>query len=192
MATRTRKSPGWFGIWCALLSPLAVLSGCGGANGAPSAATTQQLNALGGRITALSNQIAQLQNQTTTLRTLVVDLELMKEDRQYGAAVDTTQLAYGTGKGAFGTYLVVPKKVEPYLDGYKVHLMAANLTSANFNGATMTVRWGVAPNEQTRTFDLTTRFPPGYFVPVDAVLSPATAAQVKALTVTLVFNRIGG
>ncbi|MDB5800070.1 MAG: hypothetical protein JWL63_1009 [Rhodocyclales bacterium] len=122
---------------------------------------------------------------------------LMKDD---AATVSTEENTYGVAKTNFGQFPVIARNLTPYLDGYKAKIGVGNLSTAQFNGAKMTVSWGPPydenkPNEyasqrKSKQFDLTTVFLPGNYGYAEVVLTPATAAEVKSLSIQVIFNSI--
>lgn len=142
----------------------------------------------------INEKIKNLENDVDLLK-----LQMSIKEEGY-AYVSTEEIAYSTAKNNFGSFPIVAKKVEPYLDGYKIHLEVGNMTTASFNGAKVTVKWGPPydsnkPNEYERNqkkkdLDLTTTFLPGSYGGFDVVLSPAKPEEIKTIYVTINFNQL--
>jgi len=145
-------------------------------------------------LTTLQRKINSLESDMAVLRFQMSFLE------DGDASVSTEENAYSTAKTTFGSFPVIADKVEPYLDGYKVHLQVGNMTTASFNGAKVTVKWGApfnskSPDEfkkkqRSKEVDLTTTFFPGSYGGFDVILSPAKPEEIKTLYVALSFNQL--
>lgn len=183
---------------CALPAT-AILVGCGGANHDPKPAAAAASNAApaassaSGPWTAYKPTFstATLQGEINQLEQRVTNLELSRQFSDSPAYLSTVSPGYGYGHSPLGVYLVDAKKTTPYLDGYKIELAVENLSSAWFTGAKMKVSWGTTLQNAT-SVDLTNMFPPGRWTPVQVVLTPAKADDVKALSVSLTFNNVSG
>jgi hypothetical protein len=85
---------------------------------------------------------------------------------------------------------VVPEKVEPYLDGYKVTLQFGNVTEATLSGATVKIGWGPNGFGQTKEFQVPTSFLPGRYTRYEFALTPAKPADVKSIHVGISFTQL--
>ena len=86
--------------------------------------------------------------------------------------------------------------VEPYLQGYKLHLQIGNPTNLTVNNAQLGVRWGAAYEAEKdfaswykslkeTTLTLTENLKPGFWNDVDVIVSPATASELAYLKVSI-------
>jgi hypothetical protein len=116
------------------------------------------------------------------------------------ASVSTEDQGYGVAKTNFGAFTVSTRSVTPYLDGFKVKLRIGNLTSANFNGAKISVSWGppfdeknpseFLKNQKKKDFSLTNQFVSGAFTDVDIALTPAKPQDVKSFWVGIQLDQL--
>lgn len=149
-------------------------------------------------------------NSLEKVQSLLMEFAVNLSESGY-VKVSTEADNYSTAKTNFGNFPVIAGKVEPYLDGYKVHLRVGNITTASFNGAKVTVKWGLEPNpymiaenlvegydplnivkkkQKSKEFDISNIFRPGSYCGFDVILSPAKPEEVKAIYVKLSFSRI--
>jgi len=108
------------------------------------------------------------------------------------AITSTERYAYSSSSTTFGyspTFSVVCENLTPYLDGYKAQLAIGNLTSATFNGAKITLKWG-EDLSKSKEISVTNTFHPGRYTNVEVSLTPARLEDVKGFSVTLIFNQI--
>jgi hypothetical protein len=116
------------------------------------------------------------------------------------ASISTEEHAFGVAKTEFGSFTISTRAVTPYLDGFKVKLSIGNLTSADFNGARITVTWGPPfdkknPSEsfrkqQKKEFSVTNRLSSGAWTDLEVVLTPAKPEDVKTLSVGIKLNQL--
>ena len=131
------------------------------------------------------------------IKSLESDIALLKFQmslyEEEDASISTEEITYSTAKNNFGSFPVVARKVEPYLDGYKVRIEVGNMTTASFNGAKVTVKWGTPSqnpyidqlqNQKKKELDLTTTFLPGSYGGFDVILSPAKPEEIKRIYVS--------
>ncbi len=106
---------------------------------------------------------------------------------------------YSPLKAPAGPMLLVLEKVEPYLDGFTVHLRVGNPTSANFSGMKGTVKWGrkydsdkdEAHNKLSeKEIELSDAFPTGAWTIAKFNIAPAKADEVRRIVVTPTFSSL--
>jgi hypothetical protein len=107
-----------------------------------------------------------------------------------GAIVSTDNQDFGVAHTRYGTFTVAAEKVEPYLDGYKITLRFGNLSAAMFGGAKVTVDWGPNGLGSEREYQVPLNFLPGRYTEYEFALTPAKAADVKEITVSLDFTQV--
>jgi len=105
------------------------------------------------------------------------------------AEVSSEEKSYSIAQTNFGSFAILCKSVTPYLDGYKVQLGIGNLTSAQFNGAKISLRWGKLLNN-SKDISVTNKFLPGRYTTIEVVMTPAKPEDIKMFSVTLNFNEI--
>ncbi len=129
------------------------------------------------------------------------------------ADISTDGQGYGIAKTQFGPFTVSTKAVTPYLDGFKVKLDIGNLTSADFDGAKITISWGlrygyeqperrparkdlveywngIDKSQKKKEFSVTNKFSSGTFTELEVALTPAIPAEVKAISVGIKLDNI--
>ena len=116
------------------------------------------------------------------------------------ALVSAEEQGYGVAKTSFGAFTISAKSVTPYLDGFKIKLRIGNLTTANFNGAKLSVTWGppydenkpgeYIKNQKKKEFSLTNQFVSGAFTDVEVVLTPAKPEDVKSILVGIQLDQL--
>jgi hypothetical protein len=130
------------------------------------------------------------------------------------AAIATEREEFGWAVTDFGRFPVRCTGVSPMLDGYKIHLLIGNMTTAILGGATVTVypyperpvkqsgesekqfqdrlhKWYTLPSIRPVEVKVTTHLQPGKWTGVDAVIAPASPNDVKRITVGIEFATIG-
>jgi hypothetical protein len=163
-------------------------------------------------------RIAQLQNQITQLSTLVSNQNdsityiwnqaliantnfnqlrsqvFQLQFANYSVPVSPQEKGFSLLKTPFGTLLVSTVSVDPYLDGYKVHLNIGNPMSANFTGFLLICSSYQTSNTfatfQTFTNTLTDHLPSGYWTPIDFVLAPSDMDRVRNASVSIQLNQL--
>jgi Protein of unknown function (DUF3251) len=109
-------------------------------------------------------------------------------------SVSPQEKGYGLLKTPFGTLLISTESVEPYLDGFKIHLKIGNPTSAHFNGFSLICSSYQTTNFfttlQTFTNAVTDSLTPGYWTPIDFILAPSDMDRVRNTTVSIELNQI--
>lgn len=141
-----------------------------------------------------SEELRKLQTDLLVLQFRVDALE------SKDASVSTEEQAYGIAKTNFGAFTISARAVTPYLDGYKIKLRIGNLTSANFNGAKITVSWGPPldkgnfseyfKNQKKKEFSVTNQFSSGAFTDLEVALTPAKPEEVKTLSVGIQLDQL--
>ena len=163
-------------------------------------------------------RIAELQNQITKLATLTSNQSnaitfiwnqgllaqtnfnrLQSALYAYQFANDSVSIApeekgYGVLKTPFGNLFISTESVEPYLDGYKIHLKIGNPTCAHFNGFSLICstyqNTNVIGTFHAFTNEITDELSAGYWTPIDFVLAPASMDEVRNASVSVQLNQI--
>ena len=131
-----------------------------------------------------------LQKEITRLKVRLLRLGAKVSSLTDGTAyVSTEEKGYAIAQTTYGTFSVVCENLTPYLDGYKAQLAIGNLTSATFNGAKITLKWG-EDLSKSKEISVTNTFHPGRYTNVEVSLTPARLEDVKGFSVTLIFNQI--
>ena len=177
-----------FRVATLLTAAVLALTGCSQGSAQADKGSEQRLASLAGEVSSLQQKVVKLQSSEDSTNLSVAELQIAAAPSAFVSTVDP---GYGITKTKFGTFVVMVAGVAPYLDGFKVKLEIGNLTGATFNGGKIKVTWGWgATSVHSTEFDTTKRFFPGTFTDVEAVLTPATAAGVKNIFVSLKFNQL--
>lgn len=146
------------------------------------------------KVPDLSEDVSKLQTDLLMLQYRVDALE------SADALVSAEEQGYGIAKTKFGAFTISARSVTPYLDGFKVKLRIGNLTSANFNGAKITVSWGPPfdqknlveyyKNQKKKEFSVTNQFSPGAFTDLVVAITPAKPEEVKMLSVGIQLDQL--
>jgi outer membrane murein-binding lipoprotein Lpp len=149
------------------------------------------IEALDARIKALESDVLRLQLQVA---------------RHDSVSLDPAQKGYERIDTDSGFFLVSVTGVEPYLDGYRVHLRIGNPAAARYHGFTLTFTWqepmpvrkaGESDEEyhkrdrewlkaesHEKTVSFTETLYPSSWNTVSAVVSPATAKELRGLAIS--------
>ena len=90
-------------------------------------------------------QIEQLKRKNETLDNFLSDIQkelVLKEERIYAAILDPSDPKFGISKNEIGLFPVSIENIEPYLNGYKIKLNIANLTSCEISNPEISIRYG--------------------------------------------------
>ena len=120
------------------------------------------------------------------------------------AFLDVTKKDFSTVKSDVGTFLVSCQGVEPYLEGYKVHLQIGNPMAMLVSNPKITVEWGAAlpkpgadikdnnsayqawkTSLQQTSITLNSNLRPGFWNDVEIVVSPAKANELDHFMVSI-------
>jgi hypothetical protein len=100
----------------------------------------------------------------------------------------------GLLKTPFGNLFISTESIEPYLDGYLIHLKIGNPTTAHFNGFSLICSTYQTTNASGTFHVFTNDFPDelsaGYWTPVAFILAPASMDQVRNASVSVQLNQI--
>jgi hypothetical protein len=144
----------------------------------------------------LTSDVQKLQEEVAALSLRLNRLE------SADAEFSTEAPGYGICRTTHGLFFVFQEGLVRYLDGYKVNVILVNTTSVTFKGATIQVSWGPpVPDyaaevdawiaaQKSKDVPVLETFPPGVGVPVELILTPARARDVKNLRVGLTLNEI--
>jgi hypothetical protein len=132
-----------------------------------------------------------LQEKVDRLESELIDLQvtIMRMSGDGWTEVNTANKGYDAIQTKFGTFLVSCNNITPYLDGYKVHVGIGNLTTANFNGATISFSWKKHKHQKEVSF--TNVFSPGVWTTVELEMTPAQPEDIKSFFMSFKFNQIG-
>jgi hypothetical protein len=101
------------------------------------------------------------------------------------AAVDARSKGYGFLDSNLGRLLISTDGVENYMDGYKVHLRIGNTTAADIVGFELIYNLYNSTNffgtERTKTNTMVIPLLTGKWNPVDLVVAPASADELRNL-----------
>ena len=144
-----------------------------------------------------SDSISYIWNQHLLAQTNFDQLRLQFFQYQfanYSVPVTPQDKGYGLLKTPFGTLLVSTESVEPYLDGYKIHLQIGNPMSAHFNGFSLICSSYQTTNTfgtlQTFTNTMTDELTPGYWTPINFIIAPSDMDRVRNASVSVELNQI--
>lgn len=191
----------------------AILAGCDKQTDNNAAAINQRINALETEV----NNLKSSQSKTETFNAAQWQCDTNFEQRlkalewsdrnreQKWIMLDPTTKSYQRIDTSIGSLLVSVKSVTPYLDGYKVTLAIGNPYTIDFNGFNISCKWGasftytngvvsnyeaVQSSQKTRDLQQTDVLLRGYWNPVELMLSPATADEIKNLRISITPNTI--
>jgi hypothetical protein len=150
--------------------------------------------------TLTSNQfdyISTLWNQNLLTQTNLNKLQAAFNNFQYAnswVSITPEEKGYSLLKTPFCNLLVITENVEPYLDGYKIHLKIGNPTSTDFSGFSLIYSSYQTTNffetVQTITNSVTDKLVSGYWTPVNFVLAPANPDRLRNTSVSVQLNQI--
>lgn len=146
------------------------------------------------RLDALEKKIEQLEAGHAVFRTKIDSL------RNSAASINTEEETYSVANSTLGPFLIVCKSVTPYLDGYRILLNVGNTTNVTFRGLKISLDWSEAVppkgdylaywKARQKDVDVTQTFHPGTYTAVNVTIGPATAGELKALTVSVEPNQL--
>ena len=138
------------------------------------------------RVNNFAKQISQLERNSDGFSRRLNNLELDDDS----ASITTEPQGSQTLKTPVGNLLFSTKKVEPYLDGYKITAQIGNPTTAdiaNFD-LILTTYKNITNNFETLhsvTNNIVTELKSGSWNYVDFVMAPATIEEVRNATVSI-------
>ncbi len=105
------------------------------------------------------------------------------------AAIDAQSKSYSFVDSNLGRLLISTEGVENYMDGYKVHLRIGNTTTADIIGFELIYSLYKSTNSfaavRTETNSMVTPLITGKWNPVDLVVAPASADELRNLRVRI-------
>ncbi len=172
-----------------------LLSGCGeksrtGPEG-PAVQSPPSAAELSEKLAALERKVLKLQSDQ-----FMASLEGPQESVWFDPQDDKK---YQAVRGPAGPILVILEKVEPYLDGFTVHVRLGNPTSAGYSGFTADVKWGrkfVLGKDDDyyklaeKKIEAKDYLAPGSWTTVKFNVAPATPEQMRRIGFAPVFNSI--
>ena len=188
---------GRFRLICGVSVILISVSACGDrANPSPNHLTVAPASAAS--VAALEAKISTLQASLDRLR---IDLISLKHRGPQNMVMFDPQddKGYQTIMGPAGAMLAVLEKVEPYVDGFTVHMKIGNPTSAGFSGIKGTIRWGRQFDDKKndtfnqlaeKTIELKDFLPAGAWTIVKFNIGPAAPDQVRRIVFAPQFDTI--
>lgn len=148
--------------------------------------------------THLADRVAALEEKVLKLRSdqFLAGLEGPQESVWFDPQDDKK---YQPVRGPAGPILVILEKVEPYLDGFTVHLRLGNPTAAGYSGFTADIKWGrkFVLDKDADYYKLTEKkieakdyLAPGSWTTVKFNVGPATPEQIRRIGFAPVFNSL--
>ncbi len=131
-----------------------------------------------------------------------------KDDLNTNAFIDVNSKNFSTAKSDEGIFLISCQGVEPYLEGYKVHLQVGNPTMLMVNNPKLTIEWGPTFEKSAKsdsdkgikqtdwlanwkkslrqtTVTLNESLRPGFWNDVEVIVSPAKADELAHFKVSI-------
>ena len=161
-----------------------------------------QINELRSSIDTQAAKLESLSTQVQALTTSVIGLRLLQLDADADAAATFDPHAdkgYQAIKSPAGTMLLVLERVEPYLDGFTVHLRVGNPTNANLVGMKGVAKWGKrfdsskdeAYNQlRDKPIDVSESFLPGHWTTVKFNVATAKPDEVGRIIIEPKFSSV--
>jgi len=151
---------------------------------------TIRLSDLESRFEALSNRV----NQNEWMAGF-------KEDSARTVTIDPDDKGYGKIETDLGPLFISTASVEPYLDGYKMHLLIGNPSSASYSDFKLVTLWGPLPTnnmmwdkwneaQKARTNSIISSLVSGAWTPVDITLTPALPAEIRNVRVRVELSKV--
>ena len=112
------------------------------------------------------------------------------------AVITPTQKGFSN----MGEFLVAVKKVEPYLDGYKIYLLIGNPTNVTYEGFNLKVKhgretdfknyrlWKKSLKEKNISF--VEKLLPGYWNEIELILAPAKPEEIKHIKISIATEEV--
>ena len=182
------------------LLPLAaalILCGCNQSDDVLSARVERLERDMRGQQTAITNNANGFERLGYFVRTnemavdhriTALEWENIKRDTHPAVVLDaSSQPAFQTVSTSVGKLLILLRSAEPYLDGFKVKVGIGNPYAFVLGGLNASVRVGT---NKVQKFDWPVDFRSGYWTDVEMILSPASATDVKAISVWLHTDKV--
>jgi hypothetical protein len=159
-----------------------------------------KIKQIGGMLADQSKEIATLKEDLSSLKLTVQFQNYLLDNIDKSPANISEGGGNGIAKTRHGIFLISMKKIEPYLDGYRVTLQVGNTTNILLNGGEFKVDWGIpwgtkgkspaeiSASRRSKTFSVTKDFYPGANTIVDFALTPAKPEDVKSLIIGIEWN----
>jgi len=146
-----------------------------------------------------SNEIAGLKSQLAEAEKRLVKIELKEmEEVTFGfnrpAYLDPSLpgVGYSVTDTNLGPFLIILEDLQPYLDGYKLHISIGNLTSVPLTSFVVNAEWGKSDNEstvQTKEIPINQTLNPACWNKVELVLNPVKMDEFQYLKINLNINQ---
>lgn len=135
-----------------------------------------------------SKQSEQIANEVDAISNKIATTETLS--RVY--RIDAEHKGCGQIQTSFATLLITTDSAEPYLDGYKLKLRVGNPTSMLLSGLTVRGFWPDASKKglTQRDYSLTSDLAPGVWSPIEIVMAPATADDMRRAAITIGVERV--
>jgi hypothetical protein len=176
---------------------MGLLAGCKKTDDPRVAGLQNQMEKLSTLTSNQSNAIKFVWDQNSQMQTNFIRLQSTLYAYQFAnnsVSITPDEKGYGLLKTPFGNLFISTESIEPYLDGYKIHLKIGNPTSAHFNGFSLICSTYQTTNVNGTfhafTNDFTDELSAGYWTPVDFVLAPASMEDVRNASVSVQLNQI--
>lgn len=161
-----------------------------------------KINQINEALVSQSSEIDDLKKELSSLKSTVQFQTYLLETIDQNAASLSEGGGYAIAKTPHGPFIVSIKKIEPYLDGYRVTLEIGNPTHVLMRGGDFQINWGIPWNtkgknfaeisasQHNKKFSIPRDFPPGAYTAVDFALTPAKPEEVKSISVGITWNTI--
>lgn len=165
----------------------------------PSGCAPARSEAHAPRPDSLETKVAGLEREAISLEQRLIRLEMARS--QYDeVTIDPSTKSFQRLDSTVGVLLVSCQDVQPYANGFKVHLSIGNVTMATLHGFKLKVSWGPAYTDTTVTdwttarhsgeFDFTDDLLPGKWNKVAFALTPAQPRDLDYVSVGMESNTV--
>lgn len=131
-------------------------------------------------------------------------IELLAEQPYTSCWLDPTAKGFQRLDTLHGSFLIVCKDVKPYLNGYKITINIGNLSTAQYNGFSLKIKYckktietagGSRPSEwyesmREKNVSFNDDLNPGSWNTVEFVISPAKAEDIGCLKLSMETKRL--
>lgn len=156
-----------------------------------------------GEISQLRANIVALKAEQSKIHKEIKSLnewtDLIVSSRYKKASLSTSEFdLYDTMDSSAGTFVVLIRDIQPYMDGYKVKLGIGNLSSATYSGFKLTASYqkglflflDSAEPSGEKNYSFTNELKPGHWTNVDIIVAPASADEFKYLNLSIETDNI--
>jgi hypothetical protein len=158
----------------------------------PSKTAALKSSAPNAELQALTTRIETTEKNVTALRSLLSTVS-KRVIRYQSADLNVTEKGFTRIDSNGGTFYVSLDKADAYLNGYKLNLRIGNPSTATFDGVKLTFLYG-EPDKgdewQTKEITSVAKLSAGAWTHVEAVIAPATAAQLGYVHLVMETNTL--